>query len=387
MTGRLPETVVVRVLQSGRPPIEYRSESLPITLGRDPKSDLPIVSPYVSAAHLRIQREGNELYVCDLGSTNGTHVDAPGGGRRRLARGERYPLSRCQGQFFLGERLQVRVESERPPENSAGSELPPLGGPLSAPPTRARSLPGSQLAAPRPLAPLSGRGEVGRGQAESFRPVPAATGLPATTGSALETGHFPLGVEALALRGLEELAASLSPDTPLESQGDVARLITRLHDTVESASRAYVTARTNLQRFTARMGLDRTQARSSGLDSLGGSLDSDAVAAKLVDFRAGSSAKPSDVDACIEELCVHQVALLEGVMKGVSALLEELSPQAIESQSTRRAGLPFVGSEKALWEAYCQRHGELANSDEALSVLFGQDFSEAYRSYRRKRSR
>ena len=46
-----------------------------ILLGRDPKSDLVLDDPFVSATHARIYRQGGEFWLEDLGSTNSTYLN------------------------------------------------------------------------------------------------------------------------------------------------------------------------------------------------------------------------------------------------------------------------------------------------------------------------
>jgi predicted component of type VI protein secretion system len=88
---------------------------------------------------------------------------------------------------------------------------------------------------------------------------------------------------------------------------------------------------------------------------------------------------PHAVEGILADLMLHQLALLEGVMSGVRALLEEMSPENIE----RNAGghLP-LGRYKALWQAYCQLFEDLSEERQTFSRIFGSDFTAAYRQYR-----
>jgi len=47
----------------------------PIIVGRDPKSDVVIKSETVSKSHLKIIPKGDQFFIVDLGSTNGTYVN------------------------------------------------------------------------------------------------------------------------------------------------------------------------------------------------------------------------------------------------------------------------------------------------------------------------
>jgi pSer/pThr/pTyr-binding forkhead associated (FHA) protein len=58
------------------------------TIGRSPQTDIPIEDQFASGRHARIYERGGQLYVEDMGSTNGTYLN----GRR------------------LGSREQLRVD-------------------------------------------------------------------------------------------------------------------------------------------------------------------------------------------------------------------------------------------------------------------------------------
>lgn len=60
-------------------PKELRGVSIavhgPVVVGRSPNADIVIGAGYVSARHARFTLMGQNLFVEDLGSTNGTSVD------------------------------------------------------------------------------------------------------------------------------------------------------------------------------------------------------------------------------------------------------------------------------------------------------------------------
>jgi pSer/pThr/pTyr-binding forkhead associated (FHA) protein len=56
----------------------------PVTIGRDPSSDLVLDDPAVSRQHASIVAEGGHLFVIDAGSARGTWVDGQGVQRARV---------------------------------------------------------------------------------------------------------------------------------------------------------------------------------------------------------------------------------------------------------------------------------------------------------------
>jgi EAL domain-containing protein (putative c-di-GMP-specific phosphodiesterase class I) len=62
--------------QKGRPPHRFTLQKLPFRIGRSPRADHTIYSPEVSTMHAEVLQEGDDFIIRDLGSTNGTFVNA-----------------------------------------------------------------------------------------------------------------------------------------------------------------------------------------------------------------------------------------------------------------------------------------------------------------------
>ena len=225
-------------------------------------------------------------------------------------------------------------------------------------------------------------------------PSPAAGQNPSA--GFIGTGHLALSTEALALQGLRELASSLLPGVPLETTGDVARLITKLHDAVEVFCRCFIPLREGYAQFVSSMdlqraALQRSMNRSRGYVAVEMANNPGAVASALLNWREPSFDAPKAVEGIFADLMIHQVALLDGVMKGVRALLDELSPEQMEQALAAREprgplGLQLaIGRYKALWEVYRERFEQLSDEKQAFAHIFGPEFTEAYREFRRRR--
>jgi hypothetical protein len=88
------------------------------------------------------------------------------------------------------------------------------------------------------------------------------------------------------------------------------------------------------------------------------------------------------------DLTMHQVAVLNGVMRGVKQLLAELAPGTIEVALRRKLekrgffGRIFssFGAAKDRWDLYRERHGDLADEEnERFRVIFGPEFVTEYK--------
>jgi diguanylate cyclase (GGDEF)-like protein len=64
-----------------------RVHEVPVVIGRSPKADLQIEHSSVSRLHCSVWQEGSEVYVRDLGSKNGTYVNAVRIGMAELGEG------------------------------------------------------------------------------------------------------------------------------------------------------------------------------------------------------------------------------------------------------------------------------------------------------------
>jgi predicted component of type VI protein secretion system len=218
------------------------------------------------------------------------------------------------------------------------------------------------------------------------RPGPSGAPAGPEGGFGRSTQHFAMTTESLALVGLRELAASLVPGVPLETTGDVARLLTKLHDTVEVFCRSFVPLREGYAQFMSSMDLHRAASqrsinRSTAALRVEGARDPATLAAALLDWRSQSYDAPDVVEAIFADLMIHHVAIVEGVMRGVQALLEELSPEAIERAFAEENRAAFLGHHRAVWKTYQRRYDEVTNETRTFELVFGAEFAASYREY------
>lgn len=441
--------VIVVTVDADSQPTEHRVAGLPVSLGRDASNDILVASQFVSGFHAKLEEIKGRVFVRDLGSRNGTQVVTADGAKTRVAPHALYDLSQCNSEFFLGSSVRVQVvdptESAMPwraggaarpgidsfldaPRRGVGGapSLPDIGnaggvwdrpadahrepdfggGPLSLPP-----LPGERQnrgpdprrppTEPAPLGRSYGPAGMGRGfdpppplrnldrppPVRGFEPVGGGYGhAPGADSPHLATGNFQLSMEGLALQGLRELVGSLMPGHTLQTQGDVARLITRVHDAVDVLCRTLIPLRQSYLKFVSSMALQKSAHFAQASALLDMARDPAAVAAALLDFRENAPEASKALEGALNDITTHQVAMLDGVMQGVRALLDELSPAAVSeaAEGKRGGGLRLGGRQKDVWEEYCERYDRVSDESEAFSRIFGEEFAQAYRKYRRR---
>jgi pSer/pThr/pTyr-binding forkhead associated (FHA) protein len=101
-----PVSPAALVLQSVSGPGGRRSFPLDrehLTIGRGPENDVTLEDDYVTGAHARLDLQGADLFVTDLGSTNGTWVNGERIGRtKRLAAGDAVRIGATEFRVLKG---------------------------------------------------------------------------------------------------------------------------------------------------------------------------------------------------------------------------------------------------------------------------------------------
>ena len=398
---------------------EQRFAALPVRIGRNTLNDMSFpsgrVSMLLSNFHARVEVLDNRIFIRDVGSKNGVYV-RPGGTIFRVPPDTPYDLAACNYEFFLGPQIQMRLEivnsaEDAPRQSASGAVLgnmqmlasQPLGGNGVLDPPPLPPLPGAAQAPqyefqpgmppaqfPYGPSPLGLQPDVGPAPG-GYAPAPNVPHVAERSVDLSKTGHFShVNLETLAHRGLCEVAASLVPGHELRTAGDVARFVTKLHDAMEVFCRCFIPLREGHAQFVSSLDLQRaimqrSMYRSKAYLAVEMAKDPGSVAAALLDWTDESLDAHKAVEGIFADLMIHQVAMLDGVMQGVRALLEELSPDAMERQLGAKLGIALTGRYKALWQAYCQRFEELSEEGQAFSHIFGREFTEAYRDYQNRR--
>jgi type VI secretion system protein ImpI len=163
-----------------------------------------------------------------------------------------------------------------------------------------------------------------------------------------------------------------------------------VRDSLDVFLRCFIPLRDGYRQFKTDMDI---RGASAGLDTPAGRAQRAVDKARnprglgelLLQWEDNSAAAHKAVEGAFADLMIHQLALLSGVMKGVKALVEELSPAATEKaleelQKKGKTGWTWGPYKyRELWKLYKTRHGDVSDGEKQLyQMVFGTDFARAY---------
>jgi type VI secretion system protein ImpI len=404
----MPIALVARVFDTqANQSFEATFERFPVRVGRNQLNDMPIDRPYVSQFHAAIEVQNNsQLFVKDLGSTNGTLYKG-----QRLVRDQ--PIEITQAPEITIGPVVIRLglvagqqQQPKPEELKDGGILDFGHGPETVRAIAQRFgpvPPGAEDPYVRQVAPYV---EAYRQAWQTvYRVVyDHLTRLPPDVRTAylrrlgyenpsvsLESDfrkiaqYYGVDLRAFtqagpgqaALAALGELAATLAPGTKLPD--DVPTILAfakRLRDAMDVFLKCFISLRDGYQEFeTEVLAREKTQR-----EPVNAARDAKELGNVLLGHAASDETARSLQNTFVEVMS-HQVGLMNGVMEGVKQLLQKLSPRAIEAEFDRagKKGGLFSNRFEELWKLYEVRHGDYAGEDkETFFVIFGSQFSRAY---------
>jgi len=176
--------------------------------------------------------------------------------------------------------------------------------------------------------------------------------------------------------------AHLSDTEVLEQTG---RLLTQMVD----AMMVLLRSRTELKNA---MRTDVTRLSSNNNNPLKFSVSTmDALTRLLVDDTQGYLRADSAVQEAVDDLKVHQLAMLEGMKSAVGSMLLQFDPDRLAKKLEKKGGLTAnipITREAKLWELFCEQydviHEEAVND---FGELFDAEFRKAYEKHIRKLGR
>jgi type VI secretion system protein ImpI len=418
--------------------LERTFDRFPVRIGRNPLNDMQLDLPFVSQFHAVLELNGQTLMLRDLGSKNGTLLRGAG----RVPPNTVVDLAATNYEFaivtliFQAAPLNA-VEAAKEPatrkrhgtvlamSSADATKLVGQGQPshpsAAGMPAVVPGMPPGVDASAQVMAQVKPLYEAYRAAwAQVYRVVYNGAGqidpvskaqllrritaeLPALSGEIdfqRLAAHFGSPIvaptagaaskeEGVALQGLKELAAWYLPGgRPLEGVPDIVAFLQKLQDTMDVFLKCFVPLRDGYKQFEKDMDIKKTARPGGALQQVPGTSvetarDPKELASKLLDYRDPTNEHTRTVESTFADLMIHQVAMLNGVMKGVKSLLTNLAPTTIERElddprSKKSSGL-LSNRYKSLWELYTERHSDYADEEkEAFGVIFGKEFVGAY---------
>ena len=401
---------------------DYSFAASPIRIGRNPLNDLTLPFPFVSGWHAVVRFDETVAKFFDLGSTNGTLLNG-----RRVVAGEPVVvgdmLSLTIGKLELRFHRGGAATQAAPPVSVGATALPTPGRPAG--------VAAGTIDPDRPAVPVGGThrpnpagtahvqmGDVHQTVSQlrpfydayregwralfgalngAFNSMPppvvafamsivqrefSAVGREAefaelATRYGVQPTTAPTGAAAIRVPDgggeiVRRLAESLRPEEqPPRSPQEAERFMSCVEDVLRASAKAFVELQKGQEQFGNEMGV-RTIKEFTALHAAG---TPEGVLKYLLDWQQGGPHRTQELVGVYADLMIHQVALINGVMEGVRALLARLDPQEIERGV--KAGWPTKAA--ATWKAYADRYRELCQDDKNVTqAVFGAEFARAY---------
>ncbi len=368
-----------------------------VRIGRSPLNDLQIDDGSVSPFHAVLEMHNERVYLRDLGSRTGTRVvsgRAPAHELVDLGReANTFAIANFSFNAIVGSVVTVAPPPPAPTHTDDTPRAPPSVAPGSG-----NGLGRTQLLEPSKFPP---RNVAFEPAVISVRPLhlddepeeKTVITSPEAVKQLLDDASNPAERAArereladFALACLRELTASYLPGERLQKPEDVARFLSRTRDVLELFFRSFLPIRDAYRHVSNALDSARPTEPATGVDA---ARDVQQLAAWLLDPKNDMAAGRRAVDGTIADLMIHQLALLNGVMRGLKGLFAELAPVTIESAfesyaRNGRAGFHWGPWRfREVWALYKVRHHEVHEGDpRVFAALFGRDFAAAYANYR-----
>lgn len=159
--------------------------------------------------------------------------------------------------------------------------------------------------------------------------------------------------------------SSVSPPGDADEQ---SAFLARIADVLQTTAQAFIEIRNVQARFGEEMGV-RTIREFTQLHAAG---DARAVLDYLLDWRSGGAERNAQLSAVYSDFMLHQVALINGVVEGVQALMDQFRPAEIER------GVGGLSKSAGAWKKYTERYSEEIEERGISSLVFGPEFARAY---------
>jgi len=411
--------------------LERTFDRSPVRIGRSSLNELQIQAAFVSQYHAVIEFDGTRLQLRDLGSTNGTTLRTSG----RVPPNTPIDLTQQNYEFaivslwfqlfFVSDVAPAKAERKREgtilsmdvnelQKMMAGGQ-PAAAHPPAAGPDRSRE----QLARLQPaydeyraswgklyrelfsltnsldpasrsrllqqmladMAPVQNEGD--------FQRLASQFGMPAAVAGPAQGKGGGTREETVALQALRDLAASFVPERgPLERVVDVVAFAQKMQDVLDVFFKCFLPLRDGHKQFQTQMDIKKTRSPKEQMNAARAvemAREPRQLAARVLDWADPTNEGSRAIESTFAEVMVHQVAMLNGVMRGVRSLLAKLAPASIEAELGNPRRRTASGMQlgpfryKTLWDLYGEIYGDFAEDEkQAFMLIFGPEFVHAY---------
>ena len=306
-------------------------ERFPVRIGRSALGDLQLDFGFISQFHAVIEKGDQTVFVRDLGSRNGTAVAG-----QRITPHQKIELGQGNLAFEIGPLKFQGILGTA--EKRAGSEQTAVMMALSEDPaTRDATQVWEAFVAEPPQQRVRDPRDV-------------------------------------ALQALRNLARTYVPEAnPLDDAESVVRFVGKLKQSLDLLFGAFIPLRDGARQIQMH---ETTEHEDPEWAAIANAKSASAIAARTLDWRTPSTEALRAIQNTFADFVIHQVAVVDGVVRGTRALLHDISPASIEARAEKK----LFGREGAAFRAYVERYKQLVDEGgNALTTLFGEHFVRAYR--------
>lgn len=194
--------------------------------------------------------------------------------------------------------------------------------------------------------------------------------------------------ETVALQAMRDLASSFVPQRgPLERVVDVVGFAQKMQDVLDVFFKCFLPLRDGHKQFQTQLDIKMTRVPKEQMNASRAVemvREPRELAARVLDWADPTNEGSRAIESTFAEVMVHQVAMLNGVMRGVRSLLSKLAPASIEAEVGKPGRRAAQGMQlgpfryKTLWDLYGEIYGDYAEEKQATMLIFGPEFVHAY---------
>jgi type VI secretion system protein ImpI len=185
----------------------------------------------------------------------------------------------------------------------------------------------------------------------------------------------------VALAGLRQLANTFVPQAgPLEDAESIIRFLSKMKQALDLLFGSFIPLRDGARQIALQRGAD-ARGQIDAWAAAAAAKTAAELARLALDWRDPSTDTLRAIQNAFADFVIHQVAVVDGVVRGVRNLFAGFSSEAIEATFAKRGTSMRIGPfrEAALYKIFIELHKELStNASGALARLFGEEFTSLF---------